>query len=256
VAAAPLSPGVRTVGRVRSPDDPTADGPAETEPAETEPAEIERATAAARRAAPRWHEAPAGLRPVRLRRIGPVAPTGPYAVVDVETTGLDPRTDRIVEVAVVRCDEHGEVSSEWSSLVQPERDPGPTGVHGITADDLAAAPRFAEVTEALAAQLDGTVVTAHNLAFDARFLHEEWRRAGVERPRLPGLCTLTLSRDLHPDRADGYSLAACAAAAGIDQPDAHRALADARVTAALLGALLASVPAGRRPWPRRRLRLR
>jgi DNA polymerase III epsilon subunit family exonuclease len=240
------------VGRVRSPDDQTAD-----DQATIERAEIDRAAAAeARRAAPRWHEAPAGLQPVRLRRFGPLAPSGPFAVVDVETTGLDPRTDRIVEVAVVGCDGRGEIVSEWSSLVQPERDPGPTGVHGITADDLAAAPRFAEVADALGSRLVGHVVTAHNLAFDARFLHEEWARAGVERPRLPGLCTLTLSRDLHPDRADGYSLAACAAAAGIDQPDAHRALADARVTASLLGALLASVPSGRRPWPRRRLRLR
>lgn len=239
------------MGRVRSPDEPTADGPPELDRAATE-----RAAADARRAAPRWHEPPAGLQPVRLRRFGALAPDGPYAVVDVETTGLDPRTDRIVEVAVVRCDARGEVVSEWSSLVQPERDPGPTGVHGITADDLAAAPRFAEVAEALAARLEGSVVTAHNLAFDARFLHEEWERAAVERPRLPGLCTLTLSRDLHPDRPDGYSLAACAAAAGIDQPDAHRALADARVTASLLGALLASVPTGRRPWPSRRLRLR
>lgn len=234
------------MGHVSSPDDPTPNGQA-ADPAVDD---------AAHRAAPRWYEAPAGLRPVRLRRLGPLAPDGPYAVVDVETTGLDPRTDRIVEVAVVRCDERGEVVAEWSTLVQPGRDPGPTGVHGITAADLSVAPRFAEVAGALASQLDGTVVAAHNLAFDARFLQEEWARAGVERPVLPGLCTLTLSRDLHPDRPDGYSLAACAAAAGIDQPDAHRALADARVTASLLGALLASVPSGRRPWPRRRLRLR
>jgi DNA polymerase-3 subunit epsilon len=177
-------------------------------------------------------------------------------VVDVETTGLDPETDRIVEVAVVRCDERGGIVSEWSSLVQPDRDPGPTGVHGITAHDLAGAPRFTELADALAAQFDGTVVAAHNLAFDARFLHGEWRRSGIERPRLPGLCTLTLSRELHPHRPDGYSLAACAAAAGIAQPDAHRALADARVTASLLAALLAELPSTRRPWPRRRLRLR
>lgn len=229
---------------VRSPEPPPADRPALDEPSE------------ARRAAPRWHEPPAGLRAVHLRRLGPLAPSGPFAVVDVETTGLDPRADRIVEVAVVRCDEHGTVTSEWSSLVQPERDPGPTGVHGITADDLDAAPRFAEVADDLATRLDGTVITAHNLAFDARFLHEEWRRAGIDRPLQPGLCTLTLSRELHPRRPDGYSLAACAAAAGIDQPDAHRALADARVTASLLASLLDAVPSGRRPWPRRRLRLR
>jgi DNA polymerase-3 subunit epsilon len=193
---------------------------------------------------------------VQLRRLGRPAPDGPYAVVDVETTGLDPATDRIVEVAVVRCDRHGRVESEWSSLVQPDRDPGPTAVHGITADDLVAAPRFTEVAPHLASLLDGTVVTAHNLAFDSHFLAEEWRRAGHARPQAAGLCTLTLDRSLHPGRVDGYSLAACAAAAGIAQPAAHRALADARVTAALLAALLAGLPTARRPWPRRRLRLR
>jgi len=204
---------------------------------------------------PRWHHAPAGLRPVRLRRRGAPAPDGPYAVVDVETTGLDPATDRIVEIAVVRCDGQGRVEAEWSSLVQPDRDPGAVAVHGITTDDLAGAPRFTQVAEPLAELLDGTVVTAHNLAFDAAFLHREWSRAGVTRPPLPGLCTLALSRDLHPRRPDGYSLAACAAAADIPQPEAHRALADARVTAALLAVLLSSLPSGWRPWPRRRLRV-
>jgi DNA polymerase III epsilon subunit-like protein len=154
----------------------------------------------------------------------------------------------------VRCDATGAAVSEWSTLVQPDRDPGPTGVHGITDHDLASAPRFADVAPRLAAELDGAVVTAHNLAFDASFLAAEWRRAGVERPMAPGLCTLTFARSLHPSRAEGYSLAACSAAAGIPQPEAHRALADARVTAELLAALLAEVPAGRRPWPRRRLR--
>ena len=205
-------------------------------------------------APPRWHDEPPGLRSVRLRRFGPLAPAGPYAVVDVETTGLDPAVDRVVEVAVVRCDASGRAVSEWSSLVNPGRDPGPTAVHGITDADLATAPRFAEVADRLATELDGAVVTAHNLAFDAAFLAAEWARADIERPEALGLCTLTLARALHPGRAEGYSLAACSAAAGIPQPEAHRALADARVTADLLGSLLGAVPTGRRPWPRKRLR--
>ena len=94
---------------------------------------------------PSWRDRPAGLRTISLGRRGPLAPGGPYAVVDVETTGLDPTVDRVVEVAVVRCDEQGHPVSEWSTLVQPDRDPGPTTVHGLTADDLAAAPRFTDV---------------------------------------------------------------------------------------------------------------
>jgi DNA polymerase III epsilon subunit family exonuclease len=205
--------------------------------------------------APSWNHHPSGLHRVGLRRTGRPAPRGPYAVVDVETTGLDPSTDRIVEVAVVRCDGSGRVLSEWSSLVQPDRDPGPTGVHGITTEDLESAPRFADLASDLAGLIEGTVVTAHNLAFDSRFLDVEWRRAGIALPVLPGLCTLALDRSLNPGRPDGYSLAASAAAAGIAQPAAHRALADARVTAALLAALLSGLPTSRRPWPRRRLRL-
>ena len=97
------------------------------------------------------------------------------------------------------------------------------------------------------------MVTAHNLAFDAAFLAAEWagpvstgRSAPVSaRSPSPGRCTPV---------GEGYSLAACSAAAGIDQPEAHRALADTRVTADLLASLLDSIPTGRRPWPRRRLR--
>ena len=222
----PLSPGVRTVGLMRSPG-----------------------------TAPTWRDDPVGFRNVRLRRFGPVVPAGPFAVLDLETTGLDPSVDRVIEVAVVRCDPRGRVESEWSSLVHPERDPGPTAVHGITPTDLTAAPRFAELVETLDEQLDGAVVTAHNLAFDAAFLDAERTRARSVRPRAPGLCTLALDRALHPGRPEGYSLAACSAAAGIAQPQAHRALADARVTAELLGALLTGLPPDRwRPWPGRRLR--
>lgn len=196
----------------------------------------------------------AGIDRVVLRRRGPLAPRGPYAVVDVETTGLDASVDRVVEVAVVRCDDRGRTVSEWSSLVHPGRDPGATAVHGITADDLATAPPFTEVLPELLRQLDGAVLTAHNLAFDAAFLAAECRRSGHRGPSGPGLCTLALARTLYPGR-EGYSLATCSAAAGIEQVEAHRALADARVTAQLLVGMLDAVPSGRRHLLRRRLRL-
>jgi DNA polymerase III epsilon subunit family exonuclease len=201
-----------------------------------------------------WRDPSAGLHRVLLRRRGALAPRGPYAVLDLETTGLDASVDRVVEVAVVRCDEQGRTVSEWSTLVHPDRDPGPTDVHGITADDLATAPRFAAVLPELLGQIEGAVVTAHNLAFDAAFLATECRRTGHRGPDGVGLCTLTLARSLYPGR-DGYSLATCSAAAGIEQVEAHRALADARVTAQLLSRMLDAVPTGRHQLLRRRLRL-
>lgn len=164
-------------------------------------------------------------------------PTLPFAVLDVETTGLSPKRDRIIEIAVVRCTPDGSFIDEWSTLVDPGRDPGPTHIHGITAEDLQGAPAFADIADALRDRLDGSMISAHNLAFDAGFLAAEFARAGVMPPDRPALCTMQLARHVLPDN-DGYSLAACAATLGIDHPDAHRALPDTRVTAAVLGSMV------------------
>ncbi|CAM5572207.1 hypothetical protein STENM327S_05916 [Streptomyces tendae] len=56
-----------------------------------------------------------------------------YAVVDVETTGLA-RDDRIISAAVYRLDARGEVEDHWYTLVNPQRDPGPVWIHGLTSD--------------------------------------------------------------------------------------------------------------------------
>jgi DNA polymerase-3 subunit epsilon len=139
---------------------------------------------------------------------------------------------------VVRCAPDGSPISEWSTLVDPGRDPGPTRVHGIAAADLLGAPVFSEVLGEIQRQLLGAVVVAHNLSFDAAFIAHEFQRSGAEPHQGFGLCTLELARSILPGD-DGYSLAACARALGIVQPQAHRALADTRVTAGVLQALLA-----------------
>lgn len=160
-------------------------------------------------------------------------PTIPFAVLDVETTGLSPARDRIIEIAVVRCATDGTVIDEWSTLVDPGRDPGPTHIHGISASDLDGAPPFADIAEELSQRLSGHMLTAHNLSFDAGFLVAEYERASLALPDQSALCTLQLAR--HTLRGlDGYSLAACAAALGIDHPNAHRALPDTRITASVL----------------------
>ena len=164
-------------------------------------------------------------------------PTLPFAVLDVETTGLSPTRDRIIEIAVVRCAPDGSIIDEWSTLVDPGRDPGPTHIHGISAADLAGAPPFAEIADELDHRIAGAMVAAHNLSFDAGFLLAEYNRAGLEVPARSAVCTLQLARFTLPG-IGGYSLAACAAALGIDHPNAHRALPDTRVTAMVLGAMI------------------
>lgn len=62
-----------------------------------------------------------------------------YAVVDVETTGLA-RDDRIVSAAVYRLDARGDVEDHWYTTVNPQRDPGPVWIHGLTSAALAGAP--------------------------------------------------------------------------------------------------------------------
>ncbi|HEU5155661.1 MAG TPA: exonuclease domain-containing protein [Streptosporangiaceae bacterium] len=177
-----------------------------------------------------------------------------YAVVDVETTGLDVRRhDRVIEIGVVQLDRGGRVSGEWATLVNPVRDLGPVGIHGICAADVRQAPPFERIAGTLSGLLAGRMVVAHNLAFDAMFLVAEYARLGVDVPvsAANGLCTMRLASDYLP--LAGRSLAACCRAVGVSLVGQHDALHDARAAAGLLVHFLAAVgtPA---PWERSAVR--
>ncbi len=110
-----------------------------------------------------------------------------YAVLDVETTGLSPRTDRIVEVAIVDVDAMARVLDEFATLLNPGRDVGPTHIHRIRAADVADAPRFVDAAPHLLSRLCGRIVVGHNVRFDWRFLVQEYGRLGVTLPDAPTL---------------------------------------------------------------------
>ena len=160
-----------------------------------------------------------------------------FAVLDVETTGLVPGRDRIVEIAVVRTDVAGRVVDEWSTLVNPERSVGASHIHGITAVDVRHAPHFAEVAGEFAARLAGRALVAHNAVFDLGFVRMEYARLGVPIPAVPYLCTLEASRDYLPDLRR-RRLSDCCDALGVSQLGAHSALGDARAAAGLLARYL------------------
>ncbi|MBF5082561.1 exonuclease domain-containing protein [Quadrisphaera sp. INWT6] len=161
--------------------------------------------------------------------------TAGYAVLDLETTGFSPRTERIVEVAVVHVSPDGRAGADWSTLVHPDRSTvGATHVHGIRPADVRGAPRFADIAGALVEQLAGRVLVAHNASFDVPFLRAEFERAGVAMPEVAELCTLRESRLHLPDLLK-RKLADCCSAAGVTLSGAHSALGDARATAELLG---------------------
>ena len=161
---------------------------------------------------------------------------GHFAVIDTETTGLFPgHHDRIAEIAVITMDRSGTVLDRWETLINPERDLGKQSIHGIRAKDILDAPRFSDVADELDWRLSGTIVVAHNLGFDSRFLRAEFHRAGLELPDfyLPrGLCTMQMAHEYLPGA--GRSLQDCCDSFSIELRHAHSAGDDAEAAAVLL----------------------
>ena len=158
-----------------------------------------------------------------------------YAVVDLETTGLEPQDEAIIEVGVVLLDPHGREQLRWDSLVNPHRHPGPTRIHGITPDDLTDAPELGTLAPALVELLRGRVLVAHNIRFDASFLLPALRlelgAAALPR-KIPQVCTMNWARSFidTPSR----SLVRCCQVCGIELASHHRAIDDAAACAQLL----------------------
>lgn len=168
-------------------------------------------------------------------------------VLDVETTGFDPRTDRVVELAAVWVDATGRILRVTQSLVDPEI-PIPArarAVHHLGDEDVRGAPKLRRALRAMEIGTD-LPIAAHQAQFDISFL------AGPEGdPRLaeaPRICTVRCARHLIPD-APAYGNQVLRYHLGLsvgtlsDPP--HRAKPDAIVTAALLAHLLTLAPLAR-----------
>lgn len=157
-----------------------------------------------------------------------------YAVIDFETTGLNARGhDRVVEIGLVLLRSDLSIEGTWSSVVNPERDLGPTHIHGLTGSACVHAPVFAQIAAEFLDTLDGRVLASHNWAFDSRFLSAEIARLGTE--WLPdGLCTMRLAAQVGLPR----SLDGATAELGIGRSsDVHGALEDAALAAEVLRSL-------------------
>lgn len=165
-----------------------------------------------------------------------------FAVVDVETSGLSLRRHHVLQVGLVVVDGTGRVLDRWSSLVAPRRRwcfrVGPVGIHGIRRQMVLEAPPGQQVLAELVARLGQSTFVAHNASFDVEFLRKAGKLHGVVVPIVNPLCTLTLSRQLDPDRRLSHRLADVCARYGIEVVRPHDALADADATAAVLPHLL------------------
>jgi DNA polymerase-3 subunit epsilon len=159
----------------------------------------------------------------------------PLAVLDLETTGVDPAADRIVEVAVLTLLPGGK-----HDLFHQRLNPGvpippaASAVHGITDADVIGSPTFAAVAPELFATLHGSDLAGFGIAsFDLPLLAAEFAR--VRLPfRVAGrrvIDVLALYRRCHPRDLTS----AVREYLGRDHADAHSAVADARATAEVLG---------------------
>ena len=161
----------------------------------------------------------------------------PFVVVDLETTGGSARFDRVIEVAALRV-QRGVVQERFVKLVEPGVPVPPfvTRLTGINAALLRGKPRFEYLLPDLQRLLDGAVMVAHNVSFDAAFLACAFERAGL-RWASERLCTLRLARRLVPG-LHSYRLDSLCASLGFPFVQAHRAGPDAEATLSLLQHLL------------------
>ena len=166
-----------------------------------------------------------------------------FAVVDLETSGLRPGRDNVLQVAVVTVEADGSVVDRWQTLVKlrwPWSRVGPTHIHGLRRRALRRATPASDAIAELVDRIDGAVFTAHNAAFDAKFVRRWARRYDVEVDVAQPLCTLDLSRRLDPDRLLTHGLADVCARYDVVLERHHDALSDARAAAGVLPHLLAA----------------
>ncbi|WP_094288158.1 DEDDh family exonuclease [Mycobacterium lehmannii] len=181
-----------------------------------------------------------------------------WAVVDVETSGFRPGQARIVSIAALALGDDGNVEQSLYSLLNPGVDPGPTHVHGLTADMLEGQPTFGDIVDHLVELLDGRTLVAHNVGFDYSFLAAEAELVNRELPTDTVMCTVELARRLDLG-TENLRLETLAAHWGISQIRPHDALDDALVLAQILKPVLVRArerkvwlpvhPVSRRRWP-------
>ncbi|HEY3311255.1 MAG TPA: exonuclease domain-containing protein [Anaerolineales bacterium] len=161
-----------------------------------------------------------------------------FAFLDLETTGLLPWFgDRICEVGIV-ITEGKRIKNTYQQLVNPERalSPAAASTNGLKDSDLSEAPTFQLLAREVLAQLNDSIVVCHNAQFDLQFLDSEYRRIGHEIQISNLIDTLFVARDNF--NFPSYSLTNVAAEFNIQNPDAHRALADALTDKAVFFAMM------------------
>lgn len=174
-----------------------------------------------------------------------------FAVIDLETTGLDPAVNEVLSVGIVDV-VHGrvQVSSAYYREVRPATPPTSETVviHGIRPSDAASGADPAEVAAEVVERLSGRVLVAHVAWVEKGFLGPWLRPLGWRVPDdvvdTDVLARVHLARDGRQPMKEHVGLGAAAALFGLPEERRHHALGDALTTAQLLLALAAAWPGG------------
>lgn len=161
-----------------------------------------------------------------------------FTVVDVETTGLSPGNNKIIEIALVKI-KSGKISRNYHSFINPGREIPYyiTQFTGITNEDIYDAPYFEDIADDIISFVGNSILTGHNLSFDKSFLRREFLSIDREDLQNQDLCTLRLARRLYPDLTS-KSLGSVCRYLGVRNKNSHRALSDAQATAKILFKML------------------
>ncbi|MCW8806436.1 MAG: exonuclease domain-containing protein, partial [Ignavibacteriaceae bacterium] len=157
-----------------------------------------------------------------------------FSVLDVETTGLSARNNRVIEIGIVKV-KNLKVVDKYTTLINPGCDIPYfiTQFTGISNKDVAHSPSFSDTVETIEEFIGNSIISGHNLSFDDGFLRYEFIRNGFEPLSNLNVCTLKLSRKVFP-ALKSKSLASVTAHLRIKNRDSHRALSDAEATARIL----------------------
>lgn len=167
----------------------------------------------------------------------------PLAVLDIETTGLNPARDHILEIAIYRLTPYHvpPFSSALNTLVQPTGPVAEWGqdIHGIVPADVSDAPSFEEIAALIVEGVAGAIVVAHNAVFDIGFLRHNFQKMDIDFD-VPFICTQELPGALGLGPAQkhgsGPSMAGLCQYFNVSRTNAHTARGDAQALAfAMMG---------------------
>jgi DNA polymerase III subunit epsilon len=166
-------------------------------------------------------------------------------IFDTETTGLDPKLERIIEIGAVELENRFPTGRTFHHYLDPDGrkvDPGAMAVHGISDADLAGKPLFSAIADAFLEFVGEAKLVAHNAGFDKSFLNAELARMGREPvPDDIFIDTLAIARRRHPMGPN--SLDALCKRYGIS--NAHRTKHGALLDSELLAEVYIEMSGGR-----------